>query len=68
MPFQREAAAILEEWRAVQLELEKAHPESNEADALRAEGARLRDVYLRLTQQQRETGGMKLPPLPDEEF
>jgi ubiquinone biosynthesis protein UbiJ len=61
MPFQREAEAILEEWRAVQRELEAADPASPEANHLRAEAARLSDVYQRLVQMQRDTGGSPLP-------
>jgi hypothetical protein len=65
VPFHREAAAILEEWQAVQRELEALDPMSAEAETLRADAARLRNVYQRIVQQQRESGGSDLPPLPE---
>jgi hypothetical protein len=65
MPFQREAEAILGDWRAVQRELELLDPRSPEAEALQAEAVRLRDAYQRIIRMQRETGGSDLPPFPE---
>jgi hypothetical protein len=65
VPFQREAEAILGEWRAVERELEVVDPRSPEAEALQAEAARLRDAYQRIIRMQRETGGSAPPPFPE---
>jgi len=65
VPFQREAEAILREWRAVERELEELDPRSLEAEALQAEGARLRDAYQRIIRMQGESGGPDLPRFPE---
>jgi hypothetical protein len=65
VPFQREAEAILREWRAVEGELEVANPQSPEAEALQAEAERLRDAYRRTVNMQHESGGHELPPFPE---
>jgi len=65
VPFQIKAAAILDEWRAVERELQAADPRSTVAEALRAEAARLRDAYKRVVDQQSESGGPDVPPFPE---
>ena len=64
MPYQREAAIVLEMWREVERDLGAAVPESVEAEALQTEAARLRDEYqhLRLAKDQ---GRPVPPPLPN---
>ena len=64
MPYQREAAIVLDMGRTVERDLEAAAAGSHEAEALQAEAARLRDEYQRLIHQALEHGRPVPPPLP----
>ena len=64
MPYQREAAIVLEMWREVERDLGAAIPESAEAEALQTEAGRLRDEYQRLIRLALDQGRPVPPPLP----
>jgi hypothetical protein len=49
MPYQSEAALVLDRWRDVERQLAGVRPGSSEVEELQAEVVRLRDEYQRLT-------------------
>ncbi len=57
MPHHSEAALVLERWRDVERQLASVRPGSSEVEELRAEVARLRDEYQRLTASEAYQGG-----------
>ena len=63
MPYQREAAIVLEMWREVERDLQSAAAGSVEAEALQTEALRLRDEYQRLVALAREHHRPEPPPL-----
>jgi hypothetical protein len=64
MPYQREAAIVLEMWREVERDLVAAVAGSPEAESLQAEAARLRNEYQRLVRLATEEGRPVPPPMP----
>ncbi len=64
MPYQREAAIVLEMWREVERALNGAPPNSDEAEELRSEAARLRDEYQRLIAEATRHHRPLPPPMP----
>ena len=66
MPYQREAAIVLEMWREVERALEAVAPDSAEAEHLHSEAARLRDEYQRLVVAAIDHARPVPPPFPDE--
>ncbi len=65
MPYQRLAAAILEEWRAVERQLAAIGPDGAGYAGAKAEAERLRDEYERLFLQARAHHRPEPPPFPD---
>ena len=66
MPYQREAEIVLEMWRAIERDLQKAPDGSPEAEDLQAEAARLRDEYQRLIDEALAHKRPVPPPMPPE--
>ena len=66
MPYQREAAIVLEMWRAVERSLARVRADSEEAEELQAEAARLRNEYQRLIDEATKYHRPVPPPLPSE--
>ncbi len=66
MPYQREADAILTDWRAAKRDLEAAPDRSVESDTLRDEIGRLQDEYQRLVDEARARLEPEPPPFPTE--
>jgi hypothetical protein len=64
MPYQREAIIVLEMWREVERALERAAADSDEAEELAAEAARLRDEYQRLIVEATRHNRPVPPPMP----
>lgn len=64
MPYQREAAVVLEMWREVERDLACAADGSEEAEELQAEASRLRDEYQRLIDEATKHHRPVPPPLP----
>ena len=64
VPYQREAAIVLEMWRDVERALTAVTLGSDEEEELRVEAARLRDEYQRLIAQAREHHRPEPPPFP----
>jgi hypothetical protein len=64
MPYQREAAIVLEMWREVERDLVAAVAGSPEAESLQAEAARLRNEYQRLVRLATDEGRPVPPPMP----
>lgn len=65
MPYAREAEVVLAMWRDVERALAAAHPDSPDAEALRADAARFRDEYQRLVELAREHHRDVPPPFPE---
>jgi hypothetical protein len=65
VPYQREAAIVLEMWRDVERVLNAVTPGSDEEEELRAEAARLRDEYQRLVALAIEQHRPVPPPFPE---
>ena len=65
MPYQREAAIVLDMWREVERALRAAPVGSPEAKSLQADASRLRDEYLRLVALAQEHHRPEPPPFPD---
>ncbi len=63
MPYQREGEIVLAMWRDVERQLEAAHPDSVEAEALQLEAARLKDEYARLIEEARRHHRPGPPPI-----
>ena len=66
MPYQREAAIVLEMWREVERSLARAPIDSEEAEELQAEAARLRNEYQRLIDEATKYHRPVPPPMPSE--
>ena len=66
MPYQREAAIVLEVWREVERKLAGVPHDSEEAEELQAEAARLRNEYQRLIDEATKYHRPVPPPLPTE--
>ena len=66
MPYQREADAILTDWRAAKRDLEAAPKSSVESESLREEIGRLQDEYQRLVEEARSRSQPEPPPFPSE--
>lgn len=66
MPYQREAAIVLEMWRDVERKLAGVPIDSEEAEELQAEAARLRNEYQRLIDEATKYHRPVPPPLPPE--
>jgi hypothetical protein len=64
MPYQRDAAAILRDWREVERHIRDATPGTPEADRLNAEVERLRQEYHRLGEEALRDHQPALPPFP----
>ena len=65
MPYQRIAAVILEEWRAVERAMNDPSMGPDALEILRAEAARLRNEYQRLIAESRQHRRPEPPPFPD---
>ncbi|HEY6012543.1 MAG TPA: hypothetical protein VIU37_01000 [Candidatus Limnocylindrales bacterium] len=66
MPYQREAAIVLEMWRDIERKLSSVATDSEEAEELQAEAARLRNEYQRLIDEATKYHRPVPPPLPSE--
>jgi uncharacterized coiled-coil DUF342 family protein len=66
VPYQREAAIVLEMWREVERRLARVGGESEEAEELHAEAARLRNEYQRLIEEATKYHRPVPPPMPPE--
>ncbi len=66
MPYQREAAIVLEMWRDVERRLARVAEASEEAEELQAEAARLRNEYQRLIEEATKYHRPVPPPMPTE--
>ena len=66
MPYQREAAIVLQMWREIERSLSKAVPGSDEAEELQSEAARLRNEYQRLIEEATRYHRPVPPPMPPE--
>jgi hypothetical protein len=64
MPYQREAAIVLEMWRAVEQAMAEPDLDPDALDALHADAARLRDEYQRLVAAALEHHRPQPPPFP----
>lgn len=64
MPYQREAAIVLEMWREVERALQTAVTGTDEAESLQADAARLRDEYQRLIEAAAAHHRPVPPPFP----
>ena len=65
MPYQRAAEVVLAKWRDVERQLAEVTVESPEAEALRAEAARLRNEYQAFIRAARESDRPEPPPFPE---
>ena len=65
VPYQREAAIVLEMWREVERNLAGASPGTQEEEELQSEAARLRDEYQRLVSLAKEHHRPEPPPFPN---
>jgi uncharacterized coiled-coil DUF342 family protein len=66
VPYQREAAIVLEMWREVERNLARVPDDGEEAEELRAEAARLRNEYQRLLEEATKYHRPVPPPMPAE--
>jgi hypothetical protein len=66
VPYQREAAIVLEMWREVERSLARVAPDGEEAEELQAEALRLRNEYQRLIDEATKYHRPVPPPLPTE--
>jgi uncharacterized coiled-coil DUF342 family protein len=66
VPYQREAAIVLEMWREVERRLAQVGVDSEEAEELHAEAARLRNEYQRLIEEATKYHRPVPPPMPTE--
>lgn len=66
MPDQRDAAAVIADWRTVERDLEAAQDGTVEAERLTADSVRLRYEYQRLIETAWEDNRPAPPPFPTE--
>jgi hypothetical protein len=66
VPYQREAAIVLEMWRETERALARVPDGSDEAEELQAEAARLRNEYQRLIDEATKYHRPVPPPMPPE--
>jgi hypothetical protein len=66
VPYQREAAIVLEMWREVERTLARVPAGGDEAEELQAEAARLRNEYQRLIDEATKYHRPVPPPMPPE--
>lgn len=64
MPYQREAAIVLEMWRDVERDLAAASAGSDDEERLQSEATRLRGEYQRLVALAKEQHRPEPPPFP----
>jgi uncharacterized coiled-coil DUF342 family protein len=64
VPYQREAAIVLEMWREVERRLATVGDDSDEAEELRSDAARLRNEYQRLIDEAMKYHRPVPPPMP----
>lgn len=62
MPYKRDAAAVVSDWREVLRDIERAKPGSSEAERLAAEADRLQAEYVRLGAEAFRKGETLPPP------
>ena len=66
MPYQREAAIVLEMWRDIERRLARVPNDSEEAEELQSEAARLRNEYQRLIDEATRYHRPVPPPMSSE--
>ena len=67
MPYRSQAAAVLEEWRAVERRHAEETPDTPEWESTERELMRLRDAYLVTVDEALAAGAPQPPPFPSRE-